>query len=94
MRVDPPLGLRQGQGVPRRLRAVAVEQGAQLFLLRRARLPLAAGEVVDAPTLALLTVELGCCLPAAPGGAGCRTGGPGPGGFGGGGGAVDVSGEL
>ena len=39
--------------------------------LRRTRLPLAAGETVDVPTLALLTVELGCCLPAASGGPKC-----------------------
>jgi hypothetical protein len=39
--------------------------------LRRARLPLAAGELVDVPTLALLTVEIGCCLPSASGGPTC-----------------------
>jgi hypothetical protein len=33
--------------------------------LRRARLPLAPGEVPDAATLALLLAELGCCLPGA-----------------------------
>ena len=63
----------EASGLPHRAEADAAAgaDSSVRCMLRRARLPLAAGEVVDAPTLALLTVELGCCLPAAPGGAGC-----------------------